>query len=74
MRAKTTYCPEIEDERLVFNCMHYYMAPECFLETFGAQGIELGEVISETKEKAYMSCLKVELGIYKANPMKPIVA
>ena len=35
VRMKENFCKDIEDEKLVFNCVHYNLSPECFFEIFG---------------------------------------
>ena len=35
IRVKSEYCAEIEDEKLLHNCLFYNMSKKCFAETFG---------------------------------------
>ena len=46
------------------------MSSRCFLDTFGPRGMELGEVMSEKKEKEFNSCWKTEKNFYKNDPNK----
>eukprot|EP00356_Strombidium_inclinatum_P001977 CAMPEP_0170479328 /NCGR_PEP_ID=MMETSP0208-20121228/609_1 /TAXON_ID=197538 /ORGANISM="Strombidium inclinatum, Strain S3" /LENGTH=89 /DNA_ID=CAMNT_0010751703 /DNA_START=38 /DNA_END=307 /DNA_ORIENTATION=+ len=50
-RVKSMKCPEIEGEKLQFNCVYYNLSPNCFVETFGERGLEMGEVFTEKMEK-----------------------
>ena len=51
--VRVNKCPEIEDDSLLFNCLHYNMSPKCFIEIFGVNGIELGEVVDAAKDKRF---------------------
>ena len=42
-RVQEKHCAEIEDTRLLFNCIHYHMSPKCFAGFYGLKGLELGE-------------------------------
>ena len=67
---KSSKCSEIEDDNLLFNCLYYNLSSRCFHETFGSRGLELGEVMSEKKEKEFNSCWKTEKNFYKNDPNK----
>ena len=49
-------CAEIEDEKLLHNCMFYNISPVCFIEAFGNQGLELGQVYDGQIEKDFLIC------------------
>ena len=55
-RAKMRYCTPMEDDQMLFNCLHYHMNPDCFVEHFGEKGLSLGEWVENTVEKAFYKC------------------
>ena len=46
MQVKGRFCADIVGSELQFNCIHYNLSPNCFMEAFGESGIELGEVVN----------------------------
>ena len=66
-RAKSIYCPEIEDENLLFNCLHFNLSQSCFIQIFGDHGLELGEVIGSKRDKEFNNCWKREKDMYKTS-------
>ena len=50
------YCTPIEDEQLLWNCLHYHMNPECFIANFGERGLSLGEWVEKSVEKKFYKC------------------
>ena len=60
----------MEDQELLFNCLHYYMSTKCFYEAFGSRGKEFGEVLEPKYQLAFDSCWNEEKGIYLGNPHK----
>ena len=50
------YCTPMEDEYMLFNCLHYHMNPECFIDSFGENGLSLGEWVEHPIEKAFFKC------------------
>ena len=64
LRVRSVYCPEIEDEKLLFNCVSYNLSPTCFINTFGDRGIELGEITTPKQEKDFNTCWKRERDLF----------
>ena len=56
VRVKSANCPEIEDERLLVNCLYFHISRKCFVDTFGLSGLELGESITDAAENNFAKC------------------
>ena len=62
IRAKSSNCVEIEDERLMVNCVYFHVSRTCFVEAFGLNGLELGEAMTEGAENKFNTCYQRETG------------
>ena len=60
MRAKSANCVEMEDERLLVNCIYFHVSRKCFVEAFGSNGLELGEAMTDGAENKFNNCYKRE--------------
>jgi len=54
---KKTKCSHLGED-LQFNCLMYYVSPECFIKVYGEFGLDLGELPAYTKENEYNDCFK----------------
>lgn len=64
-QSNTKHCAEIEDEHLLFTCQNYNLSPKCFVQWFGEQGPEIGEVVDSETERQFLNCWKLETDIYE---------
>ena len=53
----STECRGLAVEELHSQCASYKVSPECFVQHYGALGLEFGEEDTQ-KEKRYKECLK----------------
>ena len=54
---KKTKCNHLGED-FQFNCIMYYVSPECFRKVFGEYGLDLGELPMFTKENEFNDCFK----------------